>query len=415
VKEISSTVMERCELLGNVSEEADALTRPYGSKEMREANEIVSGWMRGAGMTVSQDAIGNLIGLYQGTGDKTLVLGSHLDTVRDAGRYDGILGVMVSIACVQWLHDRGERLPFSIEVAAFADEEGLRFGTTYLGSSVYVGAFEEERLDLQDRDGVTLREAVRGFGGDPDALEPRGRRGGELLGYCEVHTEQGPVLEEHDLPVGIVTAISGQSRVGLVFSGEAGHAGTVPMEGRQDALCAAAEFVLEVERAAGAEPGSIATVGEIVVLPGAANVIPGRTELSLDVRHADDEVRERLRDYLKRRAEEIAASRGCDHEWLLRQETPAVLVDQDLSALLARAVEDSGMDVHRLPSGAGHDAAQLAELAPVAMLFVRCKEGISHNPAESVRREDVEIAIGVMQRFLDLLPAAHSAEHGVAE
>jgi allantoate deiminase len=415
VKEISSTVMERCELLGNVSEEADALTRPYGSKEMREANEIVSGWMRGAGMTVSQDAIGNLIGLYQGTGDKTLVLGSHLDTVRDAGRYDGILGVMVSIACVQWLHDRGERLPFSIEVAAFADEEGLRFGTTYLGSSVYVGAFEEERLDLQDRDGVTLREAVRGFGGDPDALEPRGRRGGELLGYCEVHIEQGPVLEEHDLPVGIVTAISGQSRVGLVFSGEAGHAGTVPMEGRQDALCAAAEFVLEVERAAGAEPGSIATVGEIVVLPGAANVIPGRTELSLDVRHADDEVRERLRDYLKRRAEEIAASRGCDHEWLLRQETPAVLVDQDLSALLARAVEDSGMDVHRLPSGAGHDAAQLAELAPVAMLFVRCKEGISHNPAESVRREDVEIAIGVMQRFLDLLPAAHSAEHGVAE
>jgi allantoate deiminase len=415
VKEISSTVMERCELLGNVSEEADALTRPYGSKEMREANEIVSGWMRGAGMTVSQDAIGNLIGLYQGTGDKTLVLGSHLDTVRDAGRYDGILGVMVSIACVQWLHDRGERLPFSIEVAAFADEEGLRFGTTYLGSSVYVGAFEEERLDLQDQDGVTLREAVRGFGGDPDALEPRGRRGGELLGYCEVHIEQGPVLEEHDLPVGIVTAISGQSRVGLVFSGEAGHAGTVPMEGRQDALCAAAEFVLEVERAAGAEPGSIATVGEIVVLPGAANVIPGRTELSLDVRHADDEVRERLRDYLKRRAEEIAASRGCDHEWLLRQETPAVLVDQDLSALLARAVEDSGMDVHRLPSGAGHDAAQLAELAPVAMLFVRCKEGISHNPAESVRREDVEIAIGVMQRFLDLLPAAHSAEHGVAE
>ena len=366
-------------------------------------------------MTVSQDAIGNLIGFYQGTGDKTLVLGSHLDTVRDAGRYDGILGVMVSIACVQWLHDRGERLPFSIEIAAFADEEGLRFGTTYLGSSVYVGAFEEERLDLQDQDGVTLREAVRGFGGDPDALEPRGRRGGELLGYCEGHIAQGPVLEEHDLPVGIVTAISGQSRVGLVFSGEAGHAGTVPMEGRQDALCAAAEFVLEVERAAGAEPGSVATVGEIVALPGAANVIPGRTELSLDVRHADDEVRERLRDYLKRRAEEIATSRGCDHEWLLRQETPAVLVDQDLSALLARAVEDSGMDVHRLPSGAGHDAAQLAELAPVAMLFVRCKEGISHNPAESVRREDVEIAIGVMQRFLDLLPAAHSAEHGVAE
>jgi allantoate deiminase len=403
VQEIASTIMERCELLGNVSEETGALTRPYGSRALREANEIVSGWMRGAGMTAGQDEIGNLIGHYEGTGDKTLVLGSHLDTVRDAGRYDGILGVMVAIACVQRLHDRGERLPFSVEVAAFADEEGLRFGTTYLGSSVYAGAFEEERLNLQDRDGVTLREAVRGFGGDPDALEPRSRRNGDLLGYCEVHIEQGPVLEDHDLPVGIVTAINGQSRVGLVFGGEAGHAGTVPMEGRQDALCAAAEFVLEVERAAGAEPGSVATVGEIATLPGAANVIPRRTELSLDVRHPDDEVRERLRDHLKTRAEEIAASRGCDYEWQLRQETPAVLVDPDLSALLARAVEDSGMAVHRLPSGAGHDAAQVAGFTPVAMLFVRCKEGISHNPAESVAQEDVGVAVKTVGRFLEIM------------
>jgi allantoate deiminase len=403
VQEIASTIMERCEQLGNVSEETGALTRPYGSRAMREANEIVSGWMRAAGMTVSQDAIGNLIGLYQGTGDETLVLGSHLDTVRDAGRYDGILGVMVAIACVQRLHDRGERLPFSIEVAAFADEEGLRFGTTYLGSSVYAGAFDEERLNLQDQDGVTLREAIRAFGGDPDALEPRGRRDEGLLGYCEVHIEQGPVLEERDLPVGIVTTIDGQSRVGLIFGGDAGHAGTVPMEGRHDALCAAAEFVLEVERAAGAEPGSVATVGEIAALPGAANVIPRRTELSLDVRHPDDEVRERLCDHLETRAEEIAASRGCDLEWQPRQETPAVLVDPDLSALLARAVEDSSMAVHRLPSGAGHDAAQMAGLAPVAMLFVRCKEGISHNPAESVAQEDVGVAVEIMDRFLELV------------
>jgi allantoate deiminase len=401
VKEIASTVMERCELLGNVSEEAGALTRPYGSRAMREANEIVSGWMRRAGMSVGRDQIGNLIGLYRGTDDKTLVLGSHLDTVRDAGRYDGILGVMVAIACVQRLHDRGERLPFSIEIGAFADEEGLRFGTTYLGSSVYAGAFEEERLNIQDRDGVTLREAVRAFGGDPDALEPRGHGNGDLLGYCEVHIEQGPVLEEHDLPVGIVTAINGQSRIGLVFGGEAGHAGTMPMEGRQDALCAAAEFVLEVERAARAEPGSVATVGEIAALPGAANVIPRRTELSLDVRHPDDEVRVRLRDHLKTRAEEIAVSRRCDYEWQPRQQTPAVLMDPDLSALLARAVEDSGTAVHQLPSGAGHDAAQVAGLAPVAMLFVRCKEGISHNPAESVAQEDVGVAVETMARFLE--------------
>jgi allantoate deiminase len=403
VQEIASTVMERCELLGNVSEEAGALTRPYGTQAMHVANEIVSEWMQGAGMTVSQDEIGNLIGLYQGTGDKTLVLGSHLDTVRDAGKYDGILGVMVAIACVQRLHDRGERLPFAIEVPAFADEEGLRFGTTYLGSSVYAGAFDEERLNLQDRDGATLREAVRAFGGDPDALEQEGRGNGDLLGYCEVHIEQGPVLEEHDLPVGIVTAINGQSRVGLVFDGEAGHAGTVPMEGRQDALCAAAEFVLEVERAARAEPGSVATVGEIAALPGAANVLPGRTDLSLDVRHPDDEARERLRDHLKTRGQEIAASRGCDYEWQLRQETPAVSADPDLSALLARAVEDLGMAVHRLPSGAGHDAAQVAGLTPVAMLFVRCKDGISHNPAESVAQEDVAVAVETMGRFLEIM------------
>jgi len=401
VQEIASTVMERCELLGNISEEADALTRPYGSQAMREANEIVSGWMRRAGITVSQDGIGNLIGFYPGTGDKTLVLGSHLDTVRDAGRYDGILGVMVAIACVQRLHDRGERLPFSLELAAFADEEGLRFGTTYLGSSVYAGAFDEERLHLQDRDGVTLREAVRTFDGDPDALEQEGRGKGDLLGYCEVHIEQGPVLEEHDLPVGIVTAINGQSRVGLVFDGKAGHAGTVPMEARQDALCAAAEFVLEVERAARAEPGAVATVGEISAFPDAANIVPGRTELSLDVRHPDDEVRERLRDHLKTRAEEIAASRGCDCEWQLRQETSAVSTDPDLSALLARAVEDLGMVVHRLPSGAGHDAAQVAGLTPVVMLFVRCKEGVSHNPAESVAQEDVAVAVETLGRFLE--------------
>jgi len=322
MQEISSTVMERCEQLGNVSEEAGALTRPYGSRAMCEANEIVSGWMQGAGMSVSRDEIGNLIGFYRGTGDETLVLGSHLDTVRDAGKYDGILGVMVAIACVQRLHDRGERLPFAIEVAAFADEEGLRFGTAYLGSSVYAGAFDEELLYLQDGEGVTLREAVRAFGGDPGALEQEDRRDGGLLGYCEVHIEQGPVLEEHDLPVGIVTAISGQSRVGLVFDGEAGHAGTVPMEERQDALCTAAEFVLEADHAARAEPGAVATVGEISALPGAANVVPGRTDLSLDVRHPDDEVRVRLRDHLKTRAQEIAASRGCDYEWRLRQKPP---------------------------------------------------------------------------------------------
>jgi allantoate deiminase len=193
MKDPATTVMERCDLLGNISEEGDALTRPFGSQAMREVNKIVSGWMKDAGMTVRQDSIKNLIGRYEGDGEKTLVLGSHLDTVRDAGKYDGILGVMVALACVQQLHDRDERPPFSTEVVAFADEEGLRFGTTFLGSSVYAGAFDRERLKLQDHGGTNLWDAVRDFGGDPDALEKDGRESDDLLGYCEVHIEQGPV------------------------------------------------------------------------------------------------------------------------------------------------------------------------------------------------------------------------------
>jgi allantoate deiminase len=403
MKDTATTVMERCDLLANISEEPGLLVRPYGSQAMREANNIVSGWMRTAGMTVRRDQIGNLIGRYEGIGDKTLILGSHLDTVRDAGKYDGILGVMVALACVQQLHNRGERLPFSIEVVAFADEEGLRFGTTFLGSSVYAGVFDGKHLSLEDKKGVTLREAVRAFGGDPDVLESDGRGGGDLLGYCEVHIEQGPVLEQIDLPVGVVTAINGQSRVKAAFIGKAGHAGTVPMEGRRDALCAAAEFVLEIESAARADPEAVATVGEISALPGAVNVIPGEAEHSLDLRHPDDSARERLRDHLERRAKEIAVSRGCEHRWQVRQETPAVPANPELSALLGQAVEDSELAVHRLPSGAGHDAAQMAVLTNVAMLFVRCKEGVSHNPAESAKREDVRAAIEVIGRFLALV------------
>lgn len=403
MKDVAKTVMERCELLGNISEEDDVLTRPFGSQAMREVNKIVSGWMKDAGMTVRQDAIRNLIGRYEGDGDKTLVLGSHLDTVRDAGKYDGILGVMIALSCIQGLHDRGEKLPFSVEVVAFADEEGLRFGTTFLGSSVYAGTFDKERLKLQDHSGTNLWEGVRDFGGDPDALETDGRGGDDLIGYCEVHIEQGPVLEELDLSVGVVTAINGQSRIKASFTGKAGHAGTVPMKRRNDALCAAAEFVLEVENVCKVEPWAVATVGEVSVLPGASNVIPGEANLSLDLRHPDDTARERLREHFRQRAEEIADSRGCGLQWQVRQETPAVRMDQDLSGLLGKAVEGTGASVRQLPSGAGHDAAQMATLIPAAMLFVRCKEGVSHNPVESVANEDVGVAIQVMGRFLDLL------------
>ena len=415
MKDVATNVMERCDLLGNISEESEAITRPYGSQSMREVNKIVTGWMKDAGMTVRQDAIKNLIGRYEGDGDETLVLGSHLDTVRDAGKYDGILGVMIALSCVQQLHDRGEKPPFSVEVVAFADEEGLRFGTTFLGSSVYAGAFDKTRLKLQDHNGTNLWDAVRDFGGDPDALEKDGRESNDLLGYCEIHIEQGPVLEEKDLPVGVVTGIQGQSRIRTHFTGKAGHAGTVPMSNRKDALCAAAEFVLEVETACKVQPGAVATVGEISALPGAVNVIPGEAELSLDLRHGDDAVRESLRDHFEHRAGEIARSRDCEYNWQVRQETPAVPANPDLTELLGSAVEDTGRSVVQMPSGAGHDAAQMAALTPAAMLFVRCEDGISHNPAESVEKEDVGVAIEVMGRFLGLMADSIGSDSTAAQ
>ena len=401
----AATVMRRCDILGAVSEEHDLLVRPYGSEALRRANELVGGWMRSAGMSVGRDAFGNLIGRYEGRGEGggTLVLGSHLDTVRDAGRYDGPLGVMVGLACVERLRDRDERLPYAVEVVGFADEEGLRFGTTFLGSSVFAGSFDPGLLDLEDSGGTTLAEAVRSFGGDPDALAGTGREGEDILGYCEVHIEQGPVLERLDLPVGVVTGIQGQSRDSVRFAGAAGHAGTVPMEGRRDALCAAAEFVLAVEQTARSEPGMVATVGRVAVHPGAGNVIPGEASLSLDLRHGDDGVRERAVEDLRGKAESIASRRGVESRWQPRQESGAVPMDPGLTSLLARAVEDLGYGVERLPSGAGHDAVEVAAIAPVAMLFVRSVGGVSHHPAESVSPGDVAAAIEATSRFLALV------------
>jgi allantoate deiminase len=401
----AATVMERCEVLGRVSEEPDLLVRPYGSGALRRANDLVAGWMRAAGMTVGRDEFGNLIGRYEGReeGGGTLVLGSHLDTVRDAGRYDGPLGVMVGLACVEGLRMRGERLPYAVEVVGFADEEGLRFGTTFLGSSVFAGSFDPGLLDLEDSEGVTLADAVRSFGGDPDALAGAGRGGDDLIGYYEVHIEQGPVLERLGLPVGVVTGIQGQSRAGVVFAGAAGHAGTVPMEERRDALCAAAEFVLAVEEAARVEPGMVATVGQVAVHPGAGNVIPGEVSLSLDLRHAEDGTRGRAVEDLREKARGIAEGRGVESRWQARQESGAVPTDPNLTALLARAVTDLVHGVERLPSGAGHDAAEVAGIAPVTMLFVRSPGGVSHSPAESVSPEDVAASIKATSRFLALV------------
>ena len=401
------TVMERCDILGSYSEEPDCLTRPFASQAMRQVNEAVASWMHAAGMTVQQDKVGNLIGRYEASqaGAKTLLLGSHLDTVRDAGKYDGPLGVMIAIACVERLYARQERLPFAIEVLGFADEEGLRYHSAYIGSRAVAGTFDPEALHLTDAEGITMAEAIRAFGGDPDpfALQTARWQRDELLAYCEVHIEQGPVLEARNLPVAVVSAIAGQNRITVRFTGEAGHAGTVPMSLRHDALCAGAEFVLAVETVARSLPGLVATVGQVSVHPGASNVIPGQVTLSLDVRHQDDTVREQANRQLEERAREIGTTRHVSANWQMLQGHRAVPCAPHLAELLSQAIEEIGYPTLSLASGAGHDAATVSELSDIAMLFVRCRGGISHNPAESATVEDVEVAIKVLERFLHLL------------
>jgi len=400
-------VMERCEILASYSEEPDRLTRRFASNAMREVNETVKTWMHAAGMTVEQDNIGNLIGRYEASqaGAKTLLLGSHLDTVRDAGKYDGPLGVMIALACVERLHARQVRLPFAFEVLAFADEEGLRYNNAYLGSRYMTGTLDPSVFHLTDIEGITIAEAIRTFGGDPDpeSLHIARWRSDELLGYCEVHIEQGPVLEARNLPVGVVTAISGQNRFSVAFTGEAGHAGTVPMSLRHDALCAASDFVLSVETLARSIPGVVATVGQTSVEPGASNVIPGKVTLSLDVRHQKNEVRELVNDQLEEIAREICNTREVTLDWQLLQEHKTVPCAPGLTKLLEQAVVDLKYPLFSLPSGAGHDGVTLSELTSIAMLFVRCRGGISHNPAESVTVEDVEAALRVLEQFILLL------------
>ena len=399
------TVMEHCDILGSYSEEPGCLTRPFASAAMRRANEAVAQWMRDAGMTIQQDAIGNLIGRYEArsAGAKTLLFGSHLDSVRDAGKYDGPLGVMLALACVERLHQRKARLPFAIEVIGFADEEGLRYHSAYLGSRGITGTFDTEALQLTDSNGITMAEAIRAFGGNPALLHtPRWHRD-DLVGYCEVHIEQGPVLGARSLPVGVVSAIAGQSRITLGFAGEAGHAGTVPMALRHDALCAAAELIVAVETLGRSTEGLVATVGQVSVQPGASNVIPGQVTLSLDVRHQDGTVREQACRQLEERARESGRARGISCNWQVLQEHHAVPCAPHLTQLLTQAIEELGYPLLSLPSGAGHDAAVVAELTDIAMLFVRCYRGISHNPAEAVTQEDVAVAIQVVERFLQLL------------
>ena len=383
---LAKLVMRRCDELGAISDEPGRLTRTFASPAMRRANKLVGSWMREAGLQVREDAAFNLLGRWNSTkrGAKTFLLGSHLDTVRDAGKYDGPLGVLTAIAAVQSLRERGVKLPFNLEVVGFSDEEGVRYQTTYLGSRALAGT-----LTSADLARIKEKQIVKAK-----------RARGEFLGYAEVHIEQGPVLEKHNLSVGVVTAIAGQTRLRVEFAGFAGHAGTVPMNLRHDALAGAAELVLAAERC-----GVLGTVGKLEVAPGASNVIPGKVSLTLDVRDQNDSRRLAAVRSLHAKAKAIAKRRVLKLTWTPIQQTAAVQCDKTLTQIFSKCVAQRGLEVLKLPSGAGHDAAALSAICPVAMLFVRCKGGISHNPAESVKTADVKVAIGVFGDFIQSVAA----------
>ncbi len=390
----AADVLARADELGAISEEDGRLTRRFATPALARAGDLVSTWMEAAGLTVRRDAVGNVIGGV-GAGPR-LALGSHIDTVPDAGRFDGPLGVLAALAVAERMATRGDDC--SLEVVAFADEEGARFGTAYLGSAAYTGGFEPAWLDLVDGEGMTVRDAIRRAGGDPETAPAASAP--ELAGYVEVHIEQGPVLEREGLPVGVVTAIAGQTRARIALTGEAGHAGTLPMDARRDALASAAEVVLAVERLGRAEAGLVATVGALSLSPNVGNVVPGEVRMLLDVRHVDDHLRRRAAEEIRAEAERIATARGIDAAWTTRYDTPAVALDRELCGRLADAVRMQGLPVRELVSGAGHDAVVLSRICPAAMLFVRCAGGISHDPRESVSEEDVAVAIDVLERVV---------------
>jgi allantoate deiminase len=407
----ATQLARRIDRLARISDERGETTRTFLSSAMRRANALVAGWMRGAGLSVREDRVGNLVGRLGagGRGAKTLLLGSHLDTVRDAGRFDGALGVLLPIAALEVLRAQGTELPFSVEVLGFSEEEGVRFSSAYLGSKGYTGRLRKSDLLLRDHEGVSVGEALAAHNGRRLAPPAPAHAAGELLGYVEVHIEQGPVLEAHGLAAGVVPAIAGQTRARVSFKGGAGHAGTTPMALRRDALAGAAEFILAAESLAKAHPPLVATVGRVSAHPGAANVIAGAAELSLDVRHPVDSRRLAALAGLRAAGRAIARRRGLAFKLEVTQDNGAVTCSPGLTALLARSVRSVQKRSLALPSGAGHDAVVLSSLTPVAMLFVRCRDGLSHHPDEYVHPRDLAVALGIIVDFLSRLASRAQA------
>ncbi len=407
----AQTVMQRCDVLAEHSEEPGRLTRRFLTRPMQSVHRDLKNWMSDAGMSVRLDAAGNLVGRRPADVDgdaKILLMGSHLDTVPNAGKYDGMLGVLVSLAVVEAIKE--DSLPFAIDIIGFSEEEGVRFSQPYLGSRALAGTFDSRWLDRRDEAGVAMRDAITSYGLDVDGLSNAAYDPYEVLGYIETHIEQGPVLERMGLPVAVVESIAGQSRLMVKFVGKAGHAGTTPMVPRQDALVGAARLVEAVQRIGKETEGLRATVGRLIVTPNASNVIPSQVELSLDIRHTSDTVRVDAIQKLLDLGVHIASQEGLSWEVTHRSDTGSVFASPDLVQLLSQAVIDNNVESYTMPSGAGHDAVVMAERFPMAMLFVRHPEGISHHPDERVDASDVEVAIQVLVSFIRRLAKKEASE-----
>ena len=400
-------VIDSCRLLAGFSEEPGRTTRTFLSPPMRDVHAYLGSWMQRSGMLVHVDNAGNLRGVYPALSPDgpRLFIGSHLDTVSEAGAFDGVLGVVLAVALIDLLQRR--RLPFAIEVVGFSEEEGVRFGVPFIGSRALVGTLDDDLLGRVDACGRSVADAIRHYGLDPSAVL-QARSDAEALGYLEFHIEQGPVLDRLGVPLGIVHAIVGQSRLAATFAGSANHAGTTPMDARRDALAGAAEWIGAVEALALRTPGLVATVGRLRTQPGVANVVAGVCEASLDVRHAADEARATAVDALRLTAQQIAARRGLTLHFDTHLDQPAVEMNSGLVAALERAIAAQGLPIHRLDSGAGHDAMVVAGRMPVAMLFLRSPGGISHHPDEAVVEDDVAAALGAGLAFLDDLAETHT-------
>lgn len=396
-------IMQRCDQMAECSEQPGLIDRPYLSAAMGDAHRLLSEWMTDAGLVVRTDAAGNLIGRRIGNTDKqVLLLGSHIDSVPNAGKYDGVLGVLVALEAAT---QRGEReLPFHIDVIAFSEEEGVRFALPYLGSRAVCGTFCEEWLDRQDSSQRTMRDVATDFGLNLAELPAAAVYDpANVIGFVEPHLEQGPVLERAGVPVGIVSAIAGQSRLRVRFSGKAEHAGTTPMAGRQDALVGAAHWISRVNALANETEQLVATVGFASIVPNAPNVIPCEVSLSLDVRHAEDALRESALTDMLRSAEQIASSSALQFEVLEESSQTTTHVDASLTDILTASALDVGYAVPSLASGAGHDAVPMAERFPVAMLFIRHPGGISHHPDECADEADVAVAHETITQFIQRL------------